>query len=221
MFPSRSMIALAQASLRTSLFALAAGLLIAVTPTHYAVGDGKKMPRSDRLEREPVDPKPEVDRAEILADLYDRLGRAQDAESATSIARTIEEIWLKSGSDTVDVLMSRAIVLVQDNNYDQAIEILDSVTSIAPKYSEGWNQRATVYFLKRDYDRSLTDLRQVLALDPRHFKAINGLALILQKLGDKSAALKAYRKALQVHPHLDGASRAINELEREVEGQGI
>jgi len=179
------------------------------------------MPRSDRLEQEQADPEAEADRAKVLGDLYDRLRQAQDAESAAPIASTIEELWLQSGSDTVDVLMSRAIILVQDNNFDQAIEILDSVTTIAPEYSEGWNQRATVYFLKRQYDRSLNDIRQVLALDPRHFKAINGLALILQELGDKPAALKAYRKALQVHPHLGGADQAIKELEREVEGQGI
>jgi len=214
------MIAIGQAILRYLRFALAAGVLTALAPSHHAIGAEQEMPRPDRLEQQ-ADPEAVAGRAEILADLYDRLHKAQDAESAAPIARTIEELWLQSGSDTVDVLMSRAIILVQDNNFDQAIEILDSVTSIAPEYSEGWNQRATVYFLKREYDRSLNDLRQVLALDPRHFKAINGLALILQELGDKSAALKAYRKALQVHPHLGGANRAIEELEREVEGQGI
>ena len=161
------------------------------------------------------------DRRSVLAGLYERLGQAEDAESAAPIARTIEELWLTSGSETVDVLMARVFTLVQDNDYDQAIEILDSITLIAPGFAEGWNQRATVYFLKRDYNRSLKDLRQVLALDPSHFKAINGLALILQELGNKSAALKAYRKALQVHPHLGGASQAVKELEREVEGQGI
>jgi len=215
------MTAIAQASLRPMRLLIAAGALIALASNHTAVAAEQEMPRSDRLEQGESEPPSEAERAKILADLYDRLGQAQDAESATAIARTIEELWLKSGSDTVDVLMSRALTLVQDNNYDQAIEILDSVTSIAPDYSEGWNQRATLFFLKEDYGRSLKDLRQVLALEPRHFKAINGLALILQELGDKSAALKAYRKALQVHPHLGGASQAIKELEREVEGQGI
>lgn len=218
---SRSMFAIAQVGFRISLLALAVGLLVVLAPYYHAIGAEHEMPRSDRLEPNLADPEPEADRGTILADLYDRLRQAQDADSAEPIARTIEELWLRSGSDTVDVLMSRAITLVRDNNYDQAIEILDSVTLIAPKYSGGWNQRATVYFLKREYDRSLNDLRQVLALDPRHFKAINGLALILQELGDKPAALKAYRKALQVHPHLDGANQAIKELERDVEGQGI
>lgn len=215
------MIAIAQVSLQGLRLALVAGFVMALAPCHHAIGAEQKMPRADRLEPSQADPESEAARTEILAGLYDRLRQAQNAESAAPIARTIEELWLRSGSDTVDVLMSRAIILVQDNDYDQAIEILDSVTSIAPEYSEGWNQRATVYFLKRDYDRSLNDLRQVLALDPRHFKAINGLALILQELGDKPAALKAYRKALQVHPHLGGANQAIKELEREVEGQGI
>jgi tetratricopeptide (TPR) repeat protein len=215
------MIAIAQAILCRMRFLIALGALVAFAPSYSAIGAAQEVPQSDRLEQSEPEPPSEADRAEMLAELYDRLGQAQDAESAAAIARTIEEKWLTSGSDTVDVLMSRALTLVQDNNYDQAIEILDSVTSIAPDYSEGWNQRATLFFLKEDYDRSLKDLRQVLALDPHHFKAINGLALILQQLGDKPAALKAYRKALQVHPHLGGASQAIRELERDVEGQGI
>ena len=197
------------------------GALIVLAPWHAGLAED-----GDALEAAPPtqswqEKEESEDRKEILASLYERLGQAEDAETAAPIARTIEEFWLTSGSDTVDVLMSRVFTLVQNNDYDVAIEILDSVTTIAPEYAEGWNQRATVYFLKRDYDSSLKDLQRVLALDPSHFKAINGLALILQELGDKSSALKAYRKALQVHPHLSGASQAIKELEREVEGQGI
>jgi len=153
--------------------------------------------------------------------LVRRLSRTRDQQSAELIASTIEKLWLKSGSETVDILMSRAIRLVQNDEYDVALKILDAVVEIAPDYSEGWNQRATVHYLKHDLQDSLNDLRRVLALDPHHFKAVNGLGLILQELGDDKAALKAYRRALQLNPFLDETRQSVDELEREVEGQGI
>lgn len=164
---------------------------------------------------------PTASREAVLRDLFDRLRGAEDEENAELIAAAIEKIWLQSGSDTVDLLMSRVTQLMQKEELDVALNILDSVVEIAPDYAEGWNRRATVLFLKRDFRRSLDDLRHVLALEPRHFKAINGLGLIMQELGDKKAALKAFRQALRVYPRLSETKQIERELAREVEGQGI
>lgn len=164
---------------------------------------------------------PEVTRKEVLEDLFGRLSGAGDEESAKLIAEAIEKIWMRSGSDTVDLLMQRSAQLVQNDKLDTALDILDSVVAIAPDYAEGWNQRATVFFVMRNFRRSLDDLRHVLALEPRHFKAISGLGLIMQEFGDKEAALKAFRKALKLYPQLTDAQQLEHELAREVEGQGI
>ena len=178
----------------------------------------------DRLGAPPVQKKPEepkADRLTILSDLYGRLGAAENEESAGLIAAAIEQLWRKSGSDTVDLLMARAMKLLHEEDFEIALKLLDSVVDIAPDFAEGWNQRATVHFLKGELERSMEDLRHVLVLDPKHFKAITGLALILQKLGNKPGALKAFRKVLKIHPHLTDAQQAERELTREVEGQGI
>ncbi len=165
---------------------------------------------------------PEADkRRQALNGLYLQLSHAEDEQSAALVVAAIESLWLKSGSHTIDVLMSRAIVLVQDKEYDIALRILDTVVEIEPSFSEGWNQRATVHFLQRNMQDSFNDLRRVLVLEPKHFKAVNGLGLVLEELGDKKAALKAYRQALQLNPFLGGTKRSIKELERDVEGQGI
>jgi cytochrome c-type biogenesis protein CcmH/NrfG len=78
-----------------------------------------------------------------------------------------------------------------------------------------------VHFVRKDTERALGDLRRALALDPTHFKALDGLAQILREIGQKKAALKAFKELLEVHPYWSGAKQAIEELEREVEGQGI
>lgn len=170
-------------------------------------------------------PKGEVDnvagRKKILTELYRRLGKAEDEPTAAIVASAIEKLWLRSGSDTVDLLMNRVGLLMGGEEFDVALELLNSVIEIAPAYSEGWNRRAALFFVNKDFARSLDDLRHALALDPLHFKAIQGLGLLMQELGDKEAALKAFRHALKVHPHLEELRQSEQELSREVEGQGI
>jgi len=160
-------------------------------------------------------------RAELLDLLYNRLAEAPDAETATALNTAIERVWVTSESATVDLLMARASVLRSSGDTKTAIQILNSVTEIAPDFVEGWNRRAFLHFSDGDYTAALHDLQQTLARDPRHFQAITGLATILRDVGEKDAALKAFRKALEVHPHFENAKAAERELAREVEGQGI
>lgn len=179
------------------------------------------LPPGEELLLKPEPKDPEQSRTEVLADLFDRLKKAPNPESAEIVADAIEKIWMKSGSDTVDLLMARAIRMAREENFDLALDILDSVVEIAPEFSEGWNQRATIYFMRRDFRRSLEDLRHVLAIEPRHYKAISGLGLIMRELGDNEAALKAIREALQLYPQSTDSIQMEKELSREVEGQGI
>lgn len=201
-------------------FSLVAGLSLVATPVSAVVAEPKPDATGLPAEGKP-EAAPEVDRGKLLSDLYGQLVASKDEESAKLVAEAIEKLWLASGSDTVDLLMGRALKSVEEKEHDIALRLLDAVVAIQPNYAEGWNQRATVYYLKQDYRSSLNDLRQVLAIDPKHFKAINGLALIMQELGDKKSALMALRKGLKVHPFLGGAKQSEKELSRDVEGQGI
>jgi tetratricopeptide (TPR) repeat protein len=160
-------------------------------------------------------------RAEALNVLFTQLKTAPDEESAEQLASAIEKIWRRSGSDTADLMMERAGVALQEQNYDLAIQILDALTRIAPAYAEGWNQLATVHFLRDDYKGAVRELRHVLALEPRHFKALEGLAIILRETGNKKSALKAMRQVLAIHPQMKSAKQAEEELAREVEGQNL
>ena len=75
--------------------------------------------------------------------------------------------------------------------------------------------------MQSEVDLALGDLRRTLALDPNHFKALDGLGQILREIGQKKPALKAFKQLLDIHPYWSGAQDAVDELEREVEGQGI
>lgn len=166
-------------------------------------------------------PKTPAEREKALSDLYALLATSDSEQSAKTVAEGIERIWHNSGSATVDLLMARALKAMNEKNYKLAIKLLDSIVDLAPDYAEAWNRRAYAHFANEDVQRALGDLRRTLALDGNHFKALEGLAQILREIGQKKAALQAMRKLIEVHPYASGAQQVIDELEREVEGQGI
>ena len=159
--------------------------------------------------------------AEVLEGLFERLAAAENKEKADVLEKAVWQIWLRSGSDTVDVLMQQSIKAMNDERMDAALAILDVVTEIAPTYPEGWNKRATVLYVQQQYEASLRDIQKVLELEPRHFGALSGKGLIRRAQGKDSEALDAFRDALKIHPFLEGADKAIKELKIKVEGQGI
>ena len=166
-------------------------------------------------------PKSPQDRESMLAELYQHLAHAQDAEQAAPIAKTIEGLWSYTDSPTIALLMNRAYKAVNAKNPELALKLLDAVTDLAPDYAEGWSRRAYVYYTQNDTEHAVGDLRRALALEPNHYKALEGLARILSESGQKKSALKAYQELLRINPFMPGAKEAADALSLEVEGQGI
>jgi tetratricopeptide (TPR) repeat protein len=161
------------------------------------------------------------DKDAMLTELYAHLAKAPDADQAAEISKTIEGLWLHSGSDTISVLMRRGLKAINEQRNDLALKMFDAVVELAPDYAEGWSRRAYVYYLQSDTEHAVGDLRRALALDPNHYKALDGLARILRDSGQKKSALRAYQQLLRINPFADGAKEAESALSVEVEGQGI
>jgi tetratricopeptide (TPR) repeat protein len=186
------------------------------------VGPPEPPGKKDLVEPPSEIPKlPRGGRIRNLDFLFGALKVAPDETSAKSIEDRIWALWLGSGSDTANLLMTRVKKAIDGEDYDLAIRLLDAIIEIRPKYVEAWNRRATVFFLKRDYGSALLDLRQVLASEPRHFGALAGLGAIMQDIGDDKAALEAYRRALAIDPHLKGVSEKVKTLTDKVDGRPI
>ncbi len=156
-----------------------------------------------------------------LDTLFEGLKIAPDAESAKAIEDRIWALWMVSGSDTCNLLMGRAKAAAEGKDYDLAVKLLDAVIELKPGYTEGWNRRATLYFLEKDYGHALADLREVLVREPRHFGALSGIGLILQEIGDDKHALEAYRRALAINPHLENIDEIVKTLREKVEGRDL
>jgi tetratricopeptide (TPR) repeat protein len=161
-----------------------------------------------------------MERPKLLAHLYEQLSASKDAATAKPIMEAIEELWVRSGSDTADLLLGRAQGFLTVD-VDLSLKILDALVDIAPDNAEAWRERAKAHALKQDFGDALSDLRRTLNIDPKHYLAINDLGLVLEHLGAKKEALEAYRKALEVNPYLEETKRAVEALKREVEGQDI
>jgi tetratricopeptide (TPR) repeat protein len=158
-------------------------------------------------------------RAEMLDRLFARLRQAKDADSAKRVEQNILDLLRKSGNATADLLLRQAMSALAADQYDAALDILDTLIDQYPEFTEAVNQRATAYYLLGDYERSAADIAEVLAAEPRHFGALAGLGLVRREQGRELEALKAFRDALAVHPQMTGARQAADELAAKLEKQ--
>jgi tetratricopeptide (TPR) repeat protein len=166
-------------------------------------------------------PKVGADRTRGLDFLFGALKAAPDEASAKHVEARIWAIWMQTPSDTAALLMLRAKAAMEAQQTDVALKLLDSVIKLRPDYVEGWNRRATLYYLQNDYAHSLADIQQVLIREPRHFGALAGLGMIMQDIGDDKRALDAFRRALAINPHLEKVPELVKSLSEKVDGRDI
>ena len=149
-----------------------------------------------------------------LNNLFERLRVTQDQAEAREIEGTIWEIWTKSENANVNRAMLTGIASMHAGQLGTALNKFNEVIELAPDFAEGWNKRATIYYLMNKFDRSVNDIAQTLKLEPRHFGALSGLGLINQAIGQNKAAIKAFEHALDINPHLSGLKEKVTEMKK-------
>ena len=162
-----------------------------------------------------------VARPSTLSDLFARLAAAKDAEEANGIASLIERRLDRSGSDTADLLMTRAGEALEKKDAALAVELMDRVVELRPDWAQAWNRRASAFYLLDDPVRAIADLGQALAREPRLYDAMDSLGRLQLAAGDEKLALKVFRKALSVHPFLKGAREIVDRLTVQVDGRDL
>ena len=179
---------------------IAAAFLILVASTGHSWAD-QKDPRLDKL--------------------FVELQEPNNPQKARLIERSIWNIWVASDSPTLELLMNRVIMRMGNQEFGEALHLLDAIVTISPDYAEGWNKRATVYYLLGRYEDSISDVQKTLDLEPRHFGALSGLGLIYNRLDEDAAALDAFERALKVNPHLSQAKQEVKRLRGRIKGRRI
>ncbi len=153
--------------------------------------------------------------------LFADLKRERNEKAAERIAGRIWGEWFQSGSASIDLMMQWSQKAMDDQKFDVALDFLDQVVTLQPKYAEGWNRRATVHYMMRNFGKSMSDIDQTLQLEPRHFGALSGLAQIMAATGHKQSALEAWQKVLAIYPMMRSAQDQVATLSEELAGEGI
>ena len=140
-----------------------------------------------------------------------------DAEVALAAADALWSLWFRADSPEHNEELQRLLRL---RSREKALAGLDRLVERAPEFAEAYNQRAILLFRLREFERSIADCERVLALNPYHFGAQAGLGQCYLQLGKHRAALKAFRAALRINPHLDGVAETVRALENTLGEEG-
>jgi tetratricopeptide (TPR) repeat protein len=160
----------------------------------------------------------------------ERLGAIGDDGATTALVQALRDpdstvrseahdslwaIWHRSGDPAIDSLLAQGIALMQSGRLPESVAVFSDVIARAPAFAEGWNKRATAYYLMGELDRSLADCEEVVKRNPVHFGALSGFGLIYLQKEDLPKAAEYFEKALAVDPTLTQVEAVLERI-REV-----
>ena len=152
------------------------------------------------------------------------VGRMEDAPALLKVLRdpdpvvralaehALWQVWSRSGDPEVDALFQEGVAQMTQRDGQGAIATFSRIIEKRPEFAEGWNKRATVYFLMGEYQKSLADCDEVVKRNPSHFGVLSGYGQIYLQLNQPERALSYFERALTVNPNLEQVERVIEEL---------
>lgn len=144
----------------------------------------------------------------------------EDATVRDNAEGALVQVWSRSGDQVVDALLKQGIQQMDAGLMGQAVDTFTRIIDLRPEFAEGWNKRATAYFLMGQYEQSLRDCDEVMTRNPMHFGALSGYGMIYVKLGDLERALEYFERALAVNPNLTGAQVSVDLIRQRLGRQG-
>ena len=131
------------------------------------------------------------------------------------------QIWHRSGNSAVDALLEEGIEAMQRGAYQAAVDIFTRVIESAPDFAEGYNKRATTYYLMQQYEESIADCERTIALNPHHFGALSGAGLCYLGERNLTKALEFFERAVAVNPNMPQIQQYIEEIRRYLRDQSF
>ena len=137
----------------------------------------------------------------------------EDPGTRANAEQALWSIWFRSDDESIDAMMQKGVNHIKKRRYDEAVQVFSEVIRIAANYAEGYNQRAIAYFMSDELSKSVEDCKRTIELNPFHFGAFAGMGQCYLKLGDLSAALDAFQRALEINPNLYAIERIVLEIQ--------
>ncbi len=150
-----------------------------------------------------------ADSERLIAHLSD-----DDAPVRQLAEAALWRIWSRSGDRAVDALFRRGIEQMAVSQPVEALATFSEIIRRKPAFAEGWNKRATIYYLLGQYELAMKDCDEVLKRNPHHFGALSGYGQIYPALGDPDRAQPYLERALKLNPNLAAVAATIELIER-------
>jgi tetratricopeptide (TPR) repeat protein len=147
--------------------------------------------------------------------------RDQDAFVRQGAEQAMWQIWHRSGHADVDARLEMGMIAMQRGALPQAIEIFTDVIERASDFAEGYNKRATTYYMMQEFDKSIADCEKTLELNPVHFGALSGAGLCYLGLRNLNKALEYFERAVAVNPNMPQIEQYIEDIKRFLRDQSL
>jgi tetratricopeptide (TPR) repeat protein len=137
-----------------------------------------------------------------------------DQPSARAVARkALEYLWFNAGGPEAYRLTQAAYDASEQREFEKALALLNTLIAKFPRFAEGWNQRASVFWQLGEYEKSINDSQHALALNPNHYGAWQGIGVCRLKQGDVRDACRCLRAALKILPYDEPTRDALKSCE--------
>ena len=155
----------------------------------------------------------------VVKPLASALADAQP-EVRTQAEKSMWLIWLRSGDPETDKILHLGMELMAAGQLQNAIHAFTRVIERAPNFAEGYNKRATAFYLAGQFEESIVDCDATLRLNPYHFGALFGKGLNYIRMKHLPKALEAFRKTLDVLPYSESAKSLSEGISRRLKSEG-
>ena len=122
-------------------------------------------------------------------------------------------IFMRPPDPSIENLMAEGMVAMsRQNTFPQALEIFSKIIDTAPSFAEGYNKKATVYYLMNQHKEAVEYCNLTLSLNPYHFGAASGKGMCSAAIGQYEEAMDAFETAVAINPRLEHLKHHIAQL---------
>ena len=136
-----------------------------------------------------------------LEDLFEILSKTENDVQINEVTSNIWDIWYETNDPSIEADFYRGLESMRTGDLIMAVAFFTRVIDKNPNFAEGWNKRATVYYMLGKFDASMMDIHETLKLEPRHFGAMDGMGLIFIHLEQFDKAIDIYDQMLKIFPN--------------------
>lgn len=156
-------------------------------------------------------PLPEI-RAKEQEELFASLRKASTPEKSHAIASRLRQSFVRTGSDSLDVMLRWAETALNQSRDAEAQDFIDEVMSQRSDLASVWLLRSRLHLRRNELAPALSDMRQAMILEPRNFDVLINYATLLRETGNSKGALRLYEQALTVYPMMKEAQDEMLKL---------